>query len=148
MQSMFAPSANVKSIYPNIQMKHFEYLWMPIKLIPKSFIENHDLQHNTKDGFVYKKIRKIMYGLPQVSVLANQQLKERLDKYGYYKVPHTPGLWKNTLPIQFTLDNDDFGIEYVNKNHVEQLPNALKAHYKVEIEWTGRLYCGSTIEWN
>ncbi|KAL7460101.1 LOW QUALITY PROTEIN: hypothetical protein ACHAXS_000568 [Conticribra weissflogii] len=41
---------------------------------------------------------------------------------------------------------DDFGIKYVNK---KLLLNTLKHNnYKVEINWTGGLYCGLTIDWS
>ncbi len=93
---------------------------MPIKLIPQSFVEEFDLQCKTKDRFVYMEIRYSMYGLPQVGILANQLLKKRLPKYGYYKVPYTHGLWKqHTRPIQFTLVVDDFGIKHANNKDVE-----------------------------
>ncbi len=30
----------------------------------------------------------------------------------------------------------------------EHLLIALNDYYKVEIDWTGRLYCGLTLDWN
>ncbi|KAL7447610.1 hypothetical protein ACHAXS_000009 [Conticribra weissflogii] len=130
-------------------MEWYEYMRMPTRLIPPSFIVEYGLCSKGKDGFVYMEIQKGMYGLPQASILANQLLKKRLAKYGYYKVPHTPGLWKHHLrPIQFTLVVDDFGIKYVNKKDAKHLLNALKDHYKVEVDWTGELYCGITLAWN
>ena len=54
-----------------------------------------------------------MYGLPKAGILANKLLKKRLAKYGYFEMPHTPGLWKHvSRPIAFTLVVDDFGIKY------------------------------------
>ncbi len=37
---------------------------------------------------------------------------------------------------------------YVNKLDAEQLLNSLQDHYKVEIDWTGGLCCGITLDWN
>ncbi len=94
--------ANVKSFYLNMPMKHFEYMWMPIKLILKSFIDKYDLWHKTKDGFVYMEIRKGMYRL-HAGILANQLLKKRLANCWYYKVPQSPSQWRHhTWPIQVT----------------------------------------------
>ncbi len=77
-----------------------------------------------------------MYGLSQAGTLANQVLK-KLAKYGYYKVPYTPGLWKcHTLPIQFTWVVNDFDLKNENKCDAEHLLYTLKNHYKVEIDWT------------
>ena len=38
-----------------------------------------------KDGWVYIKIRKGMYGLPQAGIIANQLLEKRLSEKGYYQ---------------------------------------------------------------
>ena len=73
------------------------------------------------------EIRKSIYGLPQAGVLANKILKKRLAPAGYYKMPHTPGLWKHvSRPIEFTLVVDDFGVKYANKNNADHLVVALK----------------------
>ena len=60
---------------------------------------------------------KGMYGLPQAGLIANQQLKKRLNEHGYHQRKLVPGLWKHdTQPIQFTLVVDDFGVKYVGWN--------------------------------
>ena len=46
-----------------------------------------------EDGWVYVKIVKGMYGLPEAGKIANDLLKKRLDKAGYYPIQFTPGLW-------------------------------------------------------
>ena len=49
---------------------------------------------------------------------------------GYYKVPHTPGLFKHiTRPVAFSLVVDNFGVKYVGKEHAEHLVRALRKHY-------------------
>ena len=90
-----------------------------------------------------------MYGLPQAGILANELLQKRLDPHGYYKVQHTPGLWKHeSLPIQFTLVVNNFGVKYVGKDNALHLINALKINYDIETDWKGHLYCGITLDWN
>ena len=82
-------------------------------------------------------------------MLANKLLKQRLAKHGYYKVAHTPGLWKHiSRPISFTLVVDDFGIKYIGKEHADHLLNALKEHYTLDIDWEGKLYCGISLNWD
>jgi len=57
-----------------------------------------------------------MYGLPQASLLANQQLVHKLTPAGFVPVRHTPGLFVHTSkPIMFALIVDDFGVQYVGK---------------------------------
>lgn len=60
------------------------------------------------NGYVYVRIDKGMYGLPQAGILANDLLAERLAKHGYYQCRHTPGLWRHVnKPIKFCLVVDD-----------------------------------------
>jgi hypothetical protein len=90
-----------------------------------------------------------MYGLPQAGILANQLLALRLAIHGYHQKTLTPGLWRHvTRPIQFTLVVDNFGVQYVGKDHAQHLIDALEADYTVSKYWTGGLYCGITLKWN
>ncbi len=75
-----------------------------------------------------------MYGIPQAGIwhLIQSIAQEKLAKYGYYKVPHTPGL----------------GVKYIHKKDAEYLLNTLKDHCKVDIDWTGRLHCGIMLDWS
>lgn len=141
--------ADIKSFYLETPLDRHEYMRMPIDLIPDDFAAAYDLKAKAKGGYVYMEIQKGMYGLPQAGILANKLLKERLGKFGYYELPHTPGLWTHTSrPITFTLVVDDFGIKYVGREHLDHLLNAIKKDYKVEVDETGGLYCGITLEWN
>ena len=122
---------------------------MPIKLIPQEFIDLYDLNTKVKNRYVYIKIQKGMYWLPQVVILANKLLKERLADHGYYEVPHISGLYTHkTRPIWFTLRVDDFSIKYSGKEHADHLLQVLRGHYMVEVDWNGSLYCGITLNWN
>ena len=116
-------------------MERHEYMRMPINIIPNKIIHQYDLLNKVKDGHVYMEIIRGMYGLPQAGILANQLLRKRLEPHGYYEVKHTPGLWKHeSLPIQFTLVVDDFGVKYVGKENAMHLINALKQAYEVETD--------------
>ena len=95
------------------------------------------------------QIERGMYGLPQAGILANKLLRKRLAPHGYYELPHTPGLWKHvSLPIQFSLVVDDFGVKYVGKQSALHLINALKQSYEIKEDWEGALYCGISLKWN
>ena len=90
-----------------------------------------------------------MYGLPQSRILANKLLEECLENHGYQELPHTPRLFKHdSRPIWFTLVVDDFGIEYVGKEHIEHLLKTLEGYYKLEVDWDGALYCGIKLDWH
>ena len=50
------------------------------------------------------RIVRGIYGLPQSGKLANDLLKKRLKEEDYFKVDHTPGLFKyKWRPVWFTL---------------------------------------------
>jgi hypothetical protein len=101
------------------------------------------------DGHVYIEVQKGMHGLPQAGILANQLLSRRLAIRGYHQTKFTPGLWRHaTRPIQFTLVVDDFGVQYVGKEHAQHLIDALETDYTVSKDWTGGLYCGITLKWD
>jgi hypothetical protein len=96
------------------------------------------------------EIFKGMYGLPQAGILANKLLKKRLARHGYFKQPHTHGLWKHdSRPIWFNLAVDDFGIKYIGEDNLQHLYDALwKETYKIVEDRLGDLYCGINLKWN
>jgi hypothetical protein len=130
-------------------MEYFEYMGIPIKLIPQEITDQYNLLALLSDGHVYIEVQKGMYGLPQAGILANQLIARRLAIHGYHQTKFTPGLWRHvTRPIQFTLVVDDFGVQYVGKEHAQHLIDALEADYTVSKYWTGGLYYGITLKCN
>ena len=90
-----------------------------------------------------------MYGLPQVGVLAQEQLIEHLKIHGYYQIKTVPGLWHHkTRPITFTLVVDDFGVKYENEKDAKHLMNVLKQYYDITEEWKGERYIGMHLQWD
>jgi hypothetical protein len=101
------------------------------------------------DGHAYIEVKKGMYGLPQSEILSNQHITLRLAIHGYHQTKFAPGLWRHvTLPIQFTLVVDDFGVQYVGKEHAQHLIDALETNYTVSKDWTGGMFCGITLKWD
>ena len=140
---------DIKNFYLGTPMDRFEYMKMPLSIFPQATIDQYNLNEHAKNGFVYLEIRKAIYGLPQAGILANKLLRQRLRPHGYYEVAHTPGLWKHTTrPTQFTLTVDDFGVKYVGHDNAQHLIDALRQHYDVEEDWTGKLYCGISLKWD
>ena len=143
-------TADIGNFYLGTPMERFEYMFMPMKYIPLEIQQQYNLQALAKDGKVYTRIEKGMYGLPQAGILANHQLRKNLLPFGYYPCKNTPGLWKHTWrPIMFTLVVDDFGVKYTGREHADHLISALQTLYpKVTTDWTGDLYCGIRLNWN
>jgi hypothetical protein len=58
------PGADIKNMYLETPLDRFEYMKMPIALIPADIIAHYNLNKKVLDGYVYMEIRKGMYGLP------------------------------------------------------------------------------------
>ncbi len=105
----------------------------------------------TPDGYVYCEIQKGMYGLPQVgiSIIAQELLKERLARYGYFQSKFIPGFWTHkTRAICFTLVVDNFAIKFTSKTDVTHLIEALKRDYMITVDREATKYIGLTIKWD
>jgi hypothetical protein len=140
---------DVEDFYLNTPMARYEYMRLPIRILPQEIIEQYQLLPLVHDGWVYVEIRKGMYGLPQAGIIANQRLEKHLAKYGYKPTYLTPGLWRHeSRPITFSLVVDDFGVKCVGDQHARHLIKALEDLYTVSSDWTGSLYCGLTLNWD
>ena len=70
-------TADISNFYLNTPLPRSEYVKLNITVIPQEVIDEYSLQDKaTKDGHVYKKINKGMYGLPQAGILANKIAKK------------------------------------------------------------------------
>jgi hypothetical protein len=142
-------TGDLKDFYLGTPMDRYEYMRVPIHMIPADIIKSYNLTPLIKNGVIYVEIRRGMYGLPQAGKLANDQLVQFLAPHGYAPVPLTHGLWKHhTRDIVFTLVVDDFGVKYTKRCDAEHLINTLEKYYKVSTDWTGARYCGLTLHWN
>jgi hypothetical protein len=137
---------DVKKIYLGTPMDSFEYMHIPIKLIPQEIFAEYNLLSLVSVGHVYIEVHKDMHGLPQDGILANQLLALRLAIHGYHQTKCPPGIWcLVTRPIQFTPVVDDFGVQYVGQEHAQHLIDALENDYTVSKDLNGGLYCGITL---
>ena len=140
---------DISNFYLGSPMKRPEYMRMPIKLIPDEIIQEYDLLSIVTDGWVYIKIARGMYGLPQAGKLANDLLKERLAIWGYYPAQFTPGLWRHVWrPVTFTLVVDDFGVKFVDEANAEHLKMVLEKYYDITVDWEGKKYVGIDLKWD
>ena len=100
---------------------------MPISLFPTNISNHYQLNNVVLKDYVYMDIRKGMCSLPQAGILANKLLKKPLAKHGYFKQPHTPGLFSHeSYPIWFNLAVDNFRIKYIGRDTLQHLYNSLR----------------------
>ena len=88
-------ASDVKIFYLATPLDDPEYMRIQAALVPQEFIDKYELQDKIKDGYIYMRIIRGIYGLPQSGKLANDLLKKRLEIHGYHEVKHTPGLFKH-----------------------------------------------------
>ena len=129
----------------------YEYMRIPIWMIPTHIQTLYNLAPKIIDGHVYAEIRCGMYGLPQAGKLANDQLAQFLLPHNYLPCPvTTPGLWMDTRPsdLMFSLVVDDFGVHYTKHCDVERLLTTLCTKYRLTTDWTDSRYIGLTLMWD
>ena len=140
---------NIKYFYLTAALEYFEYMHIPLSYFPAWTMEKYNLNKHAYNGYVYIKMQRAVWGLPQAGILANKRLWRKLDPFRYSECVNTPGLWhKETQPISFTLIVDDFRVKYVSKNDIDHLIKSIKSTYTLTKDWTGNLYCGITLEWD
>jgi hypothetical protein len=84
---------------------------------------------------------------PKAGILANQLLARCLAIHSYHQTKFTPGIWRHVArPIQFNLVVEDFGVQYVGKEHAQHIINAFETDYIVSKDGTGGLYCDYTLK--
>jgi hypothetical protein len=111
--------------YDNTPMAHYEYMLIPLQIIPAKSVHQYALRNLAKDGWVYIKIQKDMPGLKQAGIIVSKHLQTHLAKCGYAPTKRTPALWKHhTCPITFALVVDHFGMKCVSDQHADHLINA------------------------
>jgi hypothetical protein len=132
---------NIKK-YLTAALEYFKYMKIPLTLFPAWTIEQYNLNTMVLDSWVYIKMRRAVWGLLQMVILANKCLRRKLAPFGYYENINTPGLWHHELqPLTFTLVGHNFGFKFVNKEDVAHSISSIKTKYKLTTDWTGNLYC-------
>ncbi len=140
---------DISIFYHTTALEYFEYMKITLALFPVWTIEQYNLHKLALDGWEYIKMRRAVWGLPQVGILANKQLHHKLAPFGYYESINTPGLWRHESRLHtFPFIVNNFSIKFVNKEDVDHLISSIKKTYTLTEDWTGNLYCGITLEWD
>ena len=84
---------DIKKIYLNNILPDPEFMWIPLKIVPKEIINTYDLKALVDNQWwIYMRIGKFVYGLKQAGIIANQELVKHVAPFRYHPVKHTPGL--------------------------------------------------------
>ncbi len=74
---------DLQNFYLNSPLDQSEYVRIKLVDIPQEFIDKYKLNKLARDSWIYFKMRRGMYGLPQAGILANNLLQDRLAKFDY-----------------------------------------------------------------
>lgn len=143
-------TADISNFYLMTPLKRPEFGRVKLSDIPEEIIKEYELEkYATADGWVYFRVIRGMYGLPQAGANSHDELEERLNKEGYFKSPLVPALWKHkTRPTQFVLIVDDFGIKYFSREDLDHLVDSLKKYYEVKVDPEGRELVKIELDWD
>ncbi len=134
---------DIKNFYLTAALEYYKYMKIPLTLFPAWIVEQYDLIKHALHGFVHLEMRRAVWKLPQVGILANKRLCQKLAPFGYHESENTPGLWYHkSHPITLTLVVNNFGVKYVCKEDVQHLITSIKMDYTITKDWTGNIYCG------
>jgi hypothetical protein len=137
---------DIKNYFLGTPMAYFQYMRVPPSIIPREVWNDprYDIRADG-DGYVYLEIWRSMYGLKEAAIIAFNQLVTQLAPAGYKPAPFTPGIWRHhAKKTTFVLCVDGFGVKHFSKSDTHHLIDAIKAHYKLTINWSGSRYCGLT----
>ena len=73
---MLYACADIKGFNLETPLNRPEYTKMSLDLFPEEFQAAYDLKKKALGGYVFMEINKGVYGLPQVSILANKLLRK------------------------------------------------------------------------
>ena len=131
-------------------MARYENMRLKLCNITEDVARHYNLETKVKsDGYVYIEIRRGMYGIPQLGLLAQQLLEKRLNAEGCSQYTLVPGLWTYSWrPSTFTVCVNYFGVKYVGEQHVDHLMTVLSSHYTIFNDWNNSPYLGLDLDWD
>ena len=73
---------DVNDFYLNNQMYRDEYIMIQLSMIPQEFVEIYNLTEKAHNGYIYERVTKGMYGLPQSGQISHDAMSKHLEPYG------------------------------------------------------------------
>ena len=75
---------DVKDFYLNNQMYRDKYIMIQISMVPQEFAEIYNLTEKEHNGYIYARVTKGIYGLPQAVRIAYDYLLKHIETYVYH----------------------------------------------------------------
>ncbi len=140
---------DLEDFYLGTSLPFPEFIRIPAKFIPKKVITFYKLKPFIQKGALYCTVLKTHYGLLQAGALSQERLFDHLERNVYFKVFHTPSIFRNhNGTVRFSLVVDDFAIVWSNKTDMNHFIQTQRQLYTVKVDWNGGKYLGMTIDIN
>jgi hypothetical protein len=118
---------DIKNFCLTTALKYFEYMKIPLPLFPGWIVEQYDLTKYALNEYVHLEMKRVVWRLPQMGILANKRLQCKLVPFGYYESASTLSLGcHNKRPSMFTLVVNSFRVKHFNKDDVNHLNSNIK----------------------
>jgi hypothetical protein len=83
-------------------LDYFKYMRLPLTLFPIRIQEQYNMVKLAYNRYIHLEMQQAVWGLPQVGILANKRLRQKLALFGYYEHVNTPGLcYHESRPFLF-----------------------------------------------
>jgi hypothetical protein len=79
MPSAKMVTTDLKDFYLGTPMERYEYMRIPVHMIPDTTVTSYQLHNLVHNGYIYAEICKGIYGFPQAGKIANDRLKKFLS---------------------------------------------------------------------
>ena len=83
---------DIMNFYLTAALKYYKYTQIPLSNFPAWMIEQYKLLKHVCNGWVYIKMQRAVWGLPQAGILANKCLQRKFAPFEYSECVNTPGL--------------------------------------------------------
>jgi hypothetical protein len=87
---------DISNFYLMAPLHRAEFIQIKLSDIPNEVIREYKLREKaTKNGSIYIRAKRGMYGLPQAEPIGQQTPQKTPNKHGYQQSKLVPGLWKH-----------------------------------------------------
>jgi hypothetical protein len=129
-----------------------EFVKVPVSHVPDSVIKEYNLEPFIVNGFIYFKIVKCLWGLPQSGYISQCKLFKLLEENGYHEDLVIPCLFTNKAKsLSLLVTVDDFLVKSSDPAASSHLKQVLDSQYKIKTDTGERgyyTYLGFKIEFD
>ena len=139
---------DLKYFYLNTPMVRYEYMQIPITILPQEIIKEYDIDHLIDNRFILPEIKSNVLSITGRSTNL-RKLAKNLDIRGYRPTLYSLYLFKHqTRKITFCLVVNNVSIKFIHQHNPPHLVNHFNKEYKATVSWEGKVFYGMHLDWD